>query len=438
MHGLGAGSVLILDDIDEEARPIREALAQRGIGAIHVSDEMQPESPLRGIRVALLDIHLQGLASGPDASVDATRDLIDQIIHEENGPYVAVIWTGRPDEVDRFERELGKIRCPPVRTVTLEKSRVIGDGGSGVQGILNAIDKAITDIPALPIASLWEEIVREAANDTLVSLDLADEQAVDRLAALLRAEADQGALDEDAAGMRSLLAALNPVHFDRAEERSAGMGGASAVAPIRERAKAMKNALPLAQQAQLNGALLFDPRADGFGPGRLYRYGDIESLGIGAALAGEDRIRRDTAEDEYLDDSPDDALPVFFLEVSAACDHQQGKLRAARLIAGVAFPAAKFGTGDRGRQGRRGGPHKVRDGAHLRTLQAVRVPGFPDEGARIVWNAHYPVAVSLGDALTLDGIKKIKPIGRFREPLLADIRAWLGYHAGRPGYVSIG
>lgn len=45
MYGLGAGSVLILDDIDEDARPIREALARRGIGAIHVSDETQRSPP---------------------------------------------------------------------------------------------------------------------------------------------------------------------------------------------------------------------------------------------------------------------------------------------------------------------------------------------------------------------------------------------------------
>ena len=431
MYGLGTGSVLILDDREKDARPIREALARSGIGAIHVSDEMQPESPLKGIRVAMLDIHLQGLASDPEASIKATCDLIDRIIHEQNGPYVAVIWTGNPGDADRFKQELGAVRCPPVRMVTLEKSNVFKGGKADAEVILNEIERAIADSPALPVASLWEEIVREAANDTLVSLSLADDQAVNRLAALLRAEADLAALEEDAAGMRSLLAALNPVHFDMTEKRSASMDSeASAVMPIRKKAKAGKRDLPLAEQAQLNTALLFDPQPGGFGPGRLYRYGDIAGLGIGVALAAEDRIRRDTAEDEEV-------LPVFFLEVSAACDHQQGKIRAARLIAGVAFSAATFGTGDRGRQGRRG-PYKVRDGAHLRTLQAVCVPGFPDEGARIVWNARYPVAVSLDDAAALDGIKAIEPIGRFREPLLADVRAWLGYHAGRPGYVSIG
>jgi len=437
VYGLGAGSVLILDDIEKEARPIREALARRGIGAIHVSDETQPESALKGIRVAMLDIHLGGLESEPDESIKATRGLIDRIIHKENGPYVAVIWTAKPDDVERFKQELGNARCPPVKTVTLKKSQVIGADGADVQEILDTIDGAIAGIPALQAASLWEEIIREAANDTLVSLGLADEQAVDRLAALLKAEADRGALGDDAAGMRSLLAALNPVHFDRAEERSAGVGDeASAVRPIRERAKAKKSGLPLEQRVQLNTALLFDPRANGFGAGRLYGYGDIEGLGIGAALAAEDGIRRDTAESEYLD-SPErkEDIPVFFLEVSAACDHQQGKLRAARLIAGVAFRAETFGEGDRGRRSRR---YKVRDGAHLRTLPAVRVPGFPDDGARIVWNAHYPVAVSLNDASAPDGIMGIKPIGRFREPLLADVRAWLGHHAGRPGYVSIG
>ena len=320
---------------------------------------------------------------------------------------------------------------PSGATVTLEKSGVIGDGEADFQKIMNAIDEAISGIPALPVASLWEEIVREAANDTLVSLDLADGQAVNRLAALLKAEADQGALDEDAAGMRSLLAALNPVHFDRAEERSAGMGGASAVAPIRERAKAMKNALPLAQQAQLNGALLFDPRADGFGPGRLYGYRDIKEIGIRPALPSEKEIRDDTIEPGHIARAGE--LPVVFLEVSAACDHQQGKLRVARLIVGVVFPAATF---ERGAKHQRVQARGRAD--YLRTLPPIAVAGGAgifsrEQSARIVWNAHYPLSLPVKK-----NVSRIQPIGRFREPLLADIRAWLGHHAGRPGYVSIG
>ena len=61
---------------------------------------------------------------------------------------------------------------------------------------------------------------------------------------------------------------------------------------------------------------------------------------------------------------------------------------------------------------------------HLRALETVSIPGIehsPVEGVRIVWNARYPVSVPV------DEINKCKPIGRFCEPMLADVRAWLGY-----------
>ena len=442
MHGLRTSSVLVLDDSDEDALKIQRALALQGIGAVLVpgaADQPRPEKPLSGIRVAVLDIDL-GVGTDAVSRVRHTTGIVGSLIGPDNGPFVAVVWTENKDYYELFEQELGTLECPPVSIAKIDKPPVNEmPAEERPRALLGAIGDAVERAPALEFSNLWEQIVRDAGSDTLVSLALAKQpgdgssQAMDFLAALLSAEAGTGAAPDAAAGMRSLLAALNPIHFDKVEALSSRMGEdeLAAVQPVIDASRDSDAGISLSDQSQLNGALLFDPRADGFGPGRLYGYRDIESIAAGA-LPGEQAIREDTIERDYVDRAED--LPVVFLEVSAACDHQQGKIRIARLIAGVVFAAETYGHSTKDGPVAKAERVHARSGDHLRPLEPARIyaEGFPSSDVRIVWNAHYPLSIPVGQFST------IQPIGRFRELLLADIRAWLGHHAGRPGYVSIG
>ena len=437
MHGLRTSSVLILDDDDDDALKIQKALALRRIGAILVPgapDELRPLCPLNGIRVAVLDIDLGQGTDGPSRA-RYTRSIVDPLIDRNNGPYVAVVWTSNSEDFDLFKKQLKKIQCPPVLTVMLDKTKVLTlNADESVVKILDVIENAVADVPPLEFANYWEQVVQDAANDTLVSLDLdvppksSRAKSMAFFAALLRSEANSGALENNVGSMRALLAALNQVHFDKVEERSAKIEDAEAtlVGSIRKTAKKGENKLSLVEQSQLNASLLFDNRAEGFGPGRLYAFEEVEALGLGKALPDKQEVLEDTVEIEHLERAHD--LPLVLMEVSPPCDHQQGKIRTARLLAGVVFPSSNFGQGERKKR------VNARSSDYLRALETVRIPdveSFPVEGVRIVWNAHYPVSVSVNE------IHKCKPIGRFREPLLADVRAWLGYQSGRPGYASV-
>ena len=441
MHGLRTSSVLILDDKDSDALTIQKALAKDGIGAVLVPGAAGQPRPqgLRGIRVAVLDIHLLDIVTDATASVRHTANVVNDLIASDNGPYVAVVWTQETEDFRQFEEELRKIACPPISAVSLDKALVRDLGVEAcADKILDAVSSEVGRSHPLGFANLWEQIVSDAANDTVVSLGLAKDpgadswRAMDRLAALLGTEADSGALQDDRASSRALVAALNPVHFDGVGNRSADAVEdlAAAAAPIRAHANAGSGGLALAEQARLNAALMFDREADGFGPGRLYRYGAIKDLGL--ALPDEQEIREGTAEDGHIGRAGD--LPAIFLEVSAECDHQQGKVRVARLIGGVVFAASTYGT--KTRDGKVPSKKRVRarTAGYLWPLDPVRVEdveGFPADEVCIVWNAHYPVSVPVGH------ISRCEPFGRLRAPVLADIRAWLGYHAGRPGYASI-
>ena len=437
MHGLRTSSVMILDDDDDDALRIQKALALRRIGAILVPgapDELRPQCPLNGIRVAVLDIDLGQGTDGPSRA-RYTRSIVDPLIDRDNGPYVAVVWTSNPEDFDLFKNQLQMIQCPPVLIVKLDKTDVLNlDADESATKILNAVEKAVADAPPLGFANFWEQTVRDAANDTLVSLALAEPPQADErkalafLAALLRSEANRSALKDDVKSMRALLTALNQVHFDKVEERSASIGECEAkfVEPIREAALEEDDKLSPAEQSQLNAPLLFDDRAAGFGPGRLYPIEEIEPLGLEKALPDKVDILSDTVESGHLHRAC--ALPVVFLEVSAACDHQQEKIRTARLLAGVAFADCTFEKGEKKKR------VHARSAEYLRTLEPVRITGLgslSSDDVRIVWNAHFPVSVPVSE------IAECKPIGRFREPLLADVRAWLGYQSSRPGYASV-
>ena len=437
MHGLRTSSVLILDDKDDEALLIQKSLGSHGIGAVFVPgslDALRPSEPMTGIRVAVLDIHL-GFLGGVEGSLRHTAGLVDSLIDQDNGPYVAVVWTANPNDFESFKEQLQGNQCPPVLTVKLKKEDIIGPDGAEdqAQTILNAIGAALADAPPLEFSNLWEQVIRDAANDTLISLQLDkapqshDSRSMAFLVALLKSAADTNALQSDRSAQRALLAALNPVHFDKVEAQAARRREDldRAVAPIRA---ATDNELPKLEPtdlAQLNTALLFDHQTQGFGAGHIYRFNDIEALTIGPALPEANEILKSTVEESHLGRAEN--LQVVFLEVSAACDHQQGHVTAARLIAGVAFPASTFKTGDSAARVNR------RSGDYLREIvpiQTTAIDDFPSE-AVLVWNARYPASTSVEE------LSQLQPIGRLREPLLADIRAWLAYQAGRPGHLRV-
>ena len=439
MHGLRTTSVLVLDDCDTDAMKIAKALAQRRIGAILVpgaSDERRPRCSLSGIRVAVLDIDLgAGTGSTMQDKIRHTVRTVDRLVHDNNGPYVAVVWTTNIENYTEFKKALNEISCPPVLTVELDKAEILSlSSDKAADAILETIGSAVTDVPPLEFANVWEQIVQDAANDTTVLLALdevrrdQEPEALDFLAALLKAEADKSALEEDLLSMKALLAALNQVLFDQVEERSARIdpGDATVVEPIRRAAMKEDLELTTSLRSQLNSSLLFDRHAEGFGPGRIYLFDDIKSLGIGTALPDKQDILDDTVENDHIERAAN--LSVVFLEISAPCDHQQDKVRTSRLLTGVVFAASTFAQGAKKKR------VNARRADYLHILDSVLiedVPGFPSEQVSIAWNAHFPVSVQK------KMIDTKRPVGRFREPLLTDVRSWLSYQSGRPGYMSI-
>src|SRR5215469_1417977 len=100
MIGLRGTRVFVLDDDESEAVPIIKALAKRGIPVAFFDETMgclpTPKNRLIGVRLAILDMDLGEAGLAPKGMASAVVKRLERIIHPENGPYVALIWTNNP------------------------------------------------------------------------------------------------------------------------------------------------------------------------------------------------------------------------------------------------------------------------------------------------------------------------------------------------------
>src|SRR5207249_1624629 len=111
---------------------------------------------------------------------------------------------------------------------------------------------------------------------------------------------------------------------------------------------------------------------------------------------------------------------AVWVEVSPVCDHAQGNVRFARLIAGLLVPA-----GDRGLIN----PH----GGFVWHFGPVHLEQFvPLSGAYYLCSSAWHVAT-----LRLDRAHVLIPIARLRAQALAALQAWLAAQSARPGVTQL-
>ncbi len=108
----------------------------------------------------------------------------------------------------------------------------------------------------------------------------------------------------------------------------------------------------------------------------------------------------------------------MLMEITPLCDFQNGHMKVAKLVAGLAVPPDK---------------EKLlkKQAAFMRVLQVAQFPE-PLDGAFITaWNARYIVSAPLAK------LSKCNPVCRLRQQPLVDMQAWLAGHAARPGYLAV-
>ena len=437
MNGLRTARVLVLDNEIEEAKPFMEALAKRGIGSTYFSGNADmlpcPDQKLTGIRLAALDLDL-GVGGEAPAVIGTLVGIVNRLVRQDNGPYLAIVWTGTDEEYFReFVNRQAELDCQPIHIIRMNKADYdLLDSGC-IDEIFGEISGAVDESYPLSLLSFWEQSIHDSSGCMMEILpESADwmSQSKMTLRLLLDAAANRGSSQE--AAFMALMPALNALQLDAIETAAMNQEDGtirSLVSPLNDvhvprpdeedECKGYKEYHAL--KAALNYRLLCAAPLPALAPGNIYHCDDIGS--------GPTRFFPTLGELAFDAAKPDcrnnhrklraaGSVPIA-MEVSPLCDYQQGGKGFPRFICGLAVPSNKICL-------------LKEEALFLRQTDTAAFDIPPLEGEMLlVWNSHY--IVSVPRTLVANSAALI----RLRHAPLIDVQAWLGSQGNRPGYLSV-
>ena len=164
------GSVVIIDDIIEEAIPLMQLLSKNGIASVYYSGERikeLPDNPLSKVRLVFSDIRL-GSTTSPDSYAGKIIGILDKIISDKNGPYVLAVWSTTDDIYAQTlcEKVLSSDK-PPFKVINLKKSNFFEL--SGDSDTLNSLIGHLDSYLKSTIAESELDKVKDCCKDFYVS-----------------------------------------------------------------------------------------------------------------------------------------------------------------------------------------------------------------------------------------------------------------------------
>ena len=467
MNYLKTARVVVIDDAPNEAAVVIEALGRLGIGCIYLKGERLedlPAQPLRGIRLAVLDLHL-GTTGSEKQIASATANVFRQTISADHGPLIVLLWTKHMEDVPAFKKVLFEIEPKfqdNILVANLEKP------ATPTAATPNRITKRINALAGnwRPIDFLWqwEQLAHDAATETTatvarqvsVNAEIAKEESdemrkdhwLSALKRLLRrlVEAAGGRSANKKTANGDLIEAFTAINDDRLELESFAAKQAN-LAALFEQASAVT-----AQQAgQLNRMVMIGspfPGPQEIRPGNTYilgaNHGSFRPCGINAAALKQEIVtdlERDREYKQQNDLAKKNAgnaskakahkearekrrrelykqCRVVIAEITPSCDFTQRNRKVVRLAAGLLVPYEL----------ERLVPKKKES---LRVFEPVVLPNI-DGLWRLVFSGRH--------LYTMPDPQKLlptRPAFRLRSNVLADLRDWYGSQGSRPGYLSL-
>ena len=125
------GSVVIIDDKLDEAFPLMNALAKRGVPYSYYDGKGKnyPKKTLDNVRIIFLDMHLDEAAGGATNTKNIVSLLvagIDALVNENNGPYVVMVWSKHDSQHLKELKDTllnkNSVSCRPIAVLNMEKS----------------------------------------------------------------------------------------------------------------------------------------------------------------------------------------------------------------------------------------------------------------------------------------------------------------------------
>ena len=140
------GSVVIIDDVIEEALPLIQVLAKKGISSTYYSgtkDSELPDSPSQKIRLAFIDIQLFP-AGDAKSYTSRIMGILEKLISDDNGPYLLIVWSKHDDvfkaELERqITADKTNKRCPILFLCLSKNLYLATDEDASIKEIAEAI-----------------------------------------------------------------------------------------------------------------------------------------------------------------------------------------------------------------------------------------------------------------------------------------------------------
>ena len=442
MEGLKTTRVVVLDNELDQAVPFMEALAKRGIGSLFFSGKAEDRSKfpderekLTGIRLAAVDMNLTDEEGDADGIARNTVGVLNELIDQDNGPYLAVAWTNKGAQlVNAFIDQTDDLSCPPIKVVEMDK----GDNRDP-DTLFQNLQRVIDECYPLGVLSHWEQSIHDSSgmvtqvlqeSDPLTPSD-AEAKALPGhenwnarttkiLKLLLGAATNSN--DPDEVKFIALMSVLNALQMDAIEtitsRRDDGLAQ-SLIAPLNV---AYFSEADNALKAGLNFRLLCTDPASELVPGNIYGIDQFDTK-VGELFPRLGRLTFDAA-DPKIETNANALLRNgsirIAMEITPVCDYQQRKRGMPRFICGLAVPLSKTYL------------LKSENAQFMKKTEPIAFAGPHLEGSMsLVWNSRFIVSVP---EKLLDGTTGLV---RLRQAPLIDVQAWLGGQGNRPGYLSI-
>ncbi|REJ65357.1 MAG: hypothetical protein DWQ31_18335 [Planctomycetota bacterium] len=432
---MNTARVVVIDEDQNEALVLLEALGKAGIGSVYVKGDEKgslPDSPHVGIRLVFLDLKLLPTDEAKDY-IPYTVEVLSKSVQVDPHVTGIICWTKHSEEIDFLKEELDRQGLQPAFVAPFENKLAISHSGD-LDLLLGEISRITSAMPGRQCVESWEQDIHGAttsATTTLLQLSGSDEELLRILAAVAVGSADERISDPQSA-MNALYIGLGAVQQDATESL-----GATATTPADHTeslheavGEIRRNRLSLHQRSRLNEVLLGSIPSS-LRPGCLFVVSERKLCPIGQEARDIRRFLYDVYSD-HRDNKPfirqvQQASKPCMVELTPACDFAQNKCPVSRLVGGILIKLE-----DEEMETQLQLPAESR--AFSKEVQPIWIqnPHLSLEGAyKIVLNARQLCAVPFED------LKLEEAVVCLRHHITSDIRSWFAAHASRVGYVAV-
>ena len=441
---LAKPSVCVIDEDENDYRPILDALNGLYIGSIHIkgdTTEGLPEKPFQELRLVFTDLYLASGAVGKDMA-SHTANIFRKIVSPDTAPVIVVIWSkhagekiddgtppdDQPTEADLFESTL--LEAEPSykgRLIFIRMSKARTE--NWVDELKGHIIKLLDDQESIEALWIWESLVRGCAlkvskelTDFAVTANESDtlKRLKEILQILTNAQKEGQALTKETAP-HYLATVLGQLLLDQIEH-------ANGVKDLEKHGDWLIQAVNDidALSPSINSMLITAEMPNSlvpFLPGTVYLINENDNFKavIGADLKElKSSLQKKKAGPAY--DSWVNEAKLAAVEISPSCDVDNGARVNATLLVGLILPKSHIEN------------VKTADSIEKLPTFSLRkeIGGFAKQDVFFVYSSR--------NRLTLPATNVpewLSPWFRLRELPTASIRNWHSGQASRVGYVYL-